>query len=356
MKTDSLTPKPSDKFTFGLWTVGNRGRDPFGDFVRPAVDPVVAVERLSKLGAYGVNFHDNDLVPIDASAAERDRIVGAFKKALSDCGMRVPMATTNLFTDPVFRDGAFTSNDPRVRAYALQKTMRAMDLGVELGASTYVFWGGREGAEVDASKDPVEATKWFRYALDYLCEYALDQKYKLRFALEAKPNEPRADIYFPTTGAYLGFIPTLAHPEMVGVNPEFAHEQMAGLSFYHAVAQAIEAGKLFHIDLNDQKPGRFDQDLRFGVRIDQVPVLHRQAPRGVRVRRSPPLRRARVPDRGSGRRVGIRERLHAQLPDLQGEGAAVPGGQGNPGGPGRGATTRTESPRLRRTPAPLRTP
>ncbi len=264
MKTDSLTPKPSDKFTFGLWTVGNRGRDPFGDFVRPAVDPVVAVERLSKLGAYGVNFHDNDLVPIDASAAERDRIVGAFKKALSDCGMRVPMATTNLFTDPVFRDGAFTSNDPRVRAYALQKTMRAMDLGVELGASTYVFWGGREGAEVDASKDPVEATKWFRYALDYLCEYALDQKYKLRFALEAKPNEPRGDIYFPTTGAYLGFIPTLAHPEMVGVNPEFAHEQMAGLSFYHAVAQAIEAGKLFHIDLNDQKPGRFDQDLRFG--------------------------------------------------------------------------------------------
>jgi xylose isomerase len=264
MHTESLTPKPSDKFTFGLWTVGNRGRDPFGEFVRPAVDPVVAVERLSKLGAYGVNFHDNDLVPIDASAAERDRIVGAFKKALADHGLCVPMATTNLFSDPVFRDGAFTSNDPRVRAYALQKTMRAMDLGVELGATTYVFWGGREGAEVDASKDPVEATKWFRHALDFLCEYALDQKYRLRFALEAKPNEPRGDIYFPSTGAYLGFIPTLAHPEMVGVNPEFAHEQMAGLSFYHAVAQAIEAKKLFHIDLNDQKPGRFDQDLRFG--------------------------------------------------------------------------------------------
>jgi xylose isomerase len=178
--------------------------------------------------------------------------------------MKVPMATTNLFTDPVFRDGAFTSNDPRVRAYALQKTMRAMDLGVELGATTYVFWGGREGAEVDAAKDPIEATKWFREALNFFCEYALDRKYNLRFALEAKPNEPRGDIYFPTTGAYLGFIPTLAHPEMVGVNPEFAHEQMAGLSFYHAVAQAIEAGKLFHIDLNDQKPGRFDQDLRFG--------------------------------------------------------------------------------------------
>src|ERR671925_859957 len=259
-----LPPQPSDKFTFGLWTVGNRGRDPFGEFVRPAVDPVVAVERLSKLGAYGVNFHDNDLVPIDASAAERDRIVGAFKKALADHGLCVPMATTNLFSDPVFRDGAFTSNDPRVRAYALQKTMRAMDLGVELGAETYVFWGGREGAEVDAAKDPVEAIKRFRDAIDFLCEYARDQRYGLRFALEAKPNEPRGDIYFPTTASYLGFIATLAHPEMVGVNPEVAHEHMMGLNFYHVVAQAIEAGKLFHIDLNDQKPGRFDQDRRFG--------------------------------------------------------------------------------------------
>jgi len=264
MQTESFTPKPSDKFTFGLWTVGNRGRDPFGDVVRPAVDPVVAVQRLSKLGAYGVNFHDNDLVPIDATPAERDRIVRDFKKALADTGMKVPMATTNLFTDPAFKDGAFTSNDPRVRAYALQKTMRAMDLGVELGATTYVFWGGREGAEVDAAKDPVEGIKWFREALNFLCDYARDQKYTLKFALEAKPNEPRGDIYFPTTGAYLGFITTLAYPEMVGVNPEFAHEQMAGLNFYHAVAQAIEAGKLFHIDLNDQKPGRFDQDLRFG--------------------------------------------------------------------------------------------
>ncbi len=263
MQTDTFTPKPSDKFTFGLWTVGNRGRDPFGEFVRPAVDPVVAVERLARLGAYGVNFHDNDLVPIDATSAERDRIVRDFKKALSDTGLKVPMATTNLFTDPVFKDGAFTSNDPRVRAYALQKTMHAMDLGVELGARTYVFWGGREGTEVDASKDAVEAIKWFRYAIDFLCEYARDRKYDLKFALEAKPNEPRGDIFFPTTAAYLGFIPTLAHPEMVGVNPEVAHEQMAGLNFYHAIAQCIEAGKLFHIDLNDQKPGRFDQDLRF---------------------------------------------------------------------------------------------
>jgi xylose isomerase len=260
----TLDPTPADKFTFGLWTVANRGRDPFGEFVRPPLDPVVAVQRLSELGVWGVNFHDNDLVPIDASPSERDRIVRDFRRALETHGMTVPMATTNLFTDPVFKDGAFTSHDARVRAYGVQKTMRAMDLGVELGARTYVFWGGREGAEVDAAKDPVEAIRRFREAIDFLCEYARDQKYDLRFALEAKPNEPRGDIYFPTTAAYLGFIETLAHPEMVGVNPEVAHEHMVGLNFYHVVAQAIEAGKLFHIDLNDQKPGRFDQDLRFG--------------------------------------------------------------------------------------------
>jgi xylose isomerase len=259
-----LTPTPDDKFTFGLWTVGNRGRDPFGEFVRSPLDPVTAVHRLAELGAYGVNFHDNDLVPIDATSADRDRIVRDFRRALEATGMTVPMATTNLFTDPVFKDGAFTSHDPRVRHYALQKTMRAMDLGVELGANTYVFWGGREGAEVDAAKDPVEAITRFRAAIDFLCEYAIDQGYELRFALEAKPNEPRGDIYFPTTASYLALIPTLAHPDMVGVNPEVAHEHMAGLNFFHAVAQALEAGKLFHIDLNDQKPGRFDQDLRFG--------------------------------------------------------------------------------------------
>ena len=260
----TVQPTRADRFSFGLWTVGNRGRDPFGEFVRPPVDPVVAVRRLSALGAWGVNFHDNDLVPLDATAAERDRIVREFRRALDEHEMVVPMATTNLFTDPVFKDGAFTAHDARVRAYALQKTMRAMDLGVELGARTYVFWGGREGAEVDAAKDPMEAIKRFREAIDFLCEYARDQTYTLRFALEAKPNEPRGDIYFATTASYLGFIPTLAYPDMVGVNPEFAHEQMGGLNFYHVVAQAIEAGKLFHIDLNDQKPGRFDQDLRFG--------------------------------------------------------------------------------------------
>jgi xylose isomerase len=260
----TLTPTAADKFTFGLWTVGNRGRDPFGEPTRPVIDPLTAVRRLSALGAWGVNFHDNDLVPIDATAAERDRIVGDFRRALDEHGMAVPMATTNLFTDPAFRDGAFTAHDPAVRAYALQKTMRAMDLGVELGARIYVFWGGREGAEVDAAKDPIEAIKRFRDAVNFLCEYSRDQGYDLRFALEAKPNEPRGDIYFPTTASYLAFIATLDHPDMVGVNPEVAHEHMIGLNFYHVVAQALEAGKLFHIDLNDQKFGRFDQDLRFG--------------------------------------------------------------------------------------------
>jgi xylose isomerase len=261
---NNYQPKLEHKFTFGLWTVGNRGRDPFGDATRPSISPVKIVKCLSELGAYGVNLHDNDLVPIDANASERDRIVREFKQALDDYGMKVPMATTNLFYDPVFKDGAFTSSDPRVRLYALQKTMRSMDLGAELGAKIYVFWGGREGAEVDAAKDPREALKWNREALNFLCEYSKDQGYDYRFALEAKPNEPRGDIYLPTTGAMLGFIATLDHPEMVGVNPEVGHEQMSGLNFYHVVAQAIEAGKLFHIDLNDQKGPRFDQDLRFG--------------------------------------------------------------------------------------------
>ena len=261
---DAYTPRPEHHFTFGLWTVGNVGRDPFGDPVRAALAPTRIVEKLAELGAYGVNLHDNDLVPRDASPAERDKIVREFKKALAASGMKVPMATTNLFGDPVFRDGAFTSNDARVRAYALKKTMAAMDLGVELGAETYVFWGGREGVETNAAKDPRTALGWFRDALNFLCEYARSQRYNLKFALEAKPNEPRGDIFLPTTGHMLAFIYTLEHPEMVGLNPEVAHEQMAGLDFSHGVAQALEAGKLFHIDLNGQKPGRFDQDLRFG--------------------------------------------------------------------------------------------
>jgi xylose isomerase len=261
---DAYTPRPEHHFTFGLWTVGNTGRDPFGDPVRAAITPVQAVRKLAELGAYGVNFHDDDLVPRGSSAAERDRIVKEFKAVLADTGMKVPMATTNLFGDPVFRDGAFTSNDPRVRRHALQKTMRAMDLGKEFGAETYVFWGGREGVETNASKDPRTALGWFRDALNFLCEYNTSQGYNFKIALEAKPNEPRGDIYLASTGHMLGFIATLDHPEMVGVNPEVAHEVMSGLDFSHAVAQALDAGKLFHIDLNGQKPGRYDQDHRFG--------------------------------------------------------------------------------------------
>src|SRR3989454_4724350 len=264
MTSNKYQPRPEHKFTFGLWTVGNRGRDPFGDAVRPTLPPLDAVRMLAEIGAYGTCLHDNDLVPIDATPSARDQIVREFSRACEANGLKVPMATVNLFYDAVFRDGAFTANDPQVRAYALQKTMRAMDIGAELGARIFVLWGGREGVETDACRRPDEAVKRLREALNYLCGYSEDQGYDYRFALEAKPNEPRADIYMPTTGAYLGFIATLDNPEMVGVNPEVAHEHMAGLNMTHSVAQAWEAGKLFHIDLNDQVPGRYDQDLRFG--------------------------------------------------------------------------------------------
>jgi xylose isomerase len=259
------SPKPEHHFTFGLWTVGNPGRDPFGLPVREAISPVDIVHMLADVGAYGVNFHDNDLVPIDATPDERNGIVKEFRAALNATGVKVPMATTNLFTDPAFKDGAFTANDPKVRAYALQKTIRAIELGVELGATVYVFWGGREGTESDASKNPVDSIKRFREALNFLCGYVKDRGYDLKFALEPKPNEPRGDLYFPSVGAMLGLISTLDHPEMVGLNPEVAHEHMSGLNFTHAVAQAWDAGKLFHIDLNDQYPGRYDQDFRFGA-------------------------------------------------------------------------------------------
>lgn len=262
---ENYQPKPEHKFTFGLWTVGSVGTDPFGGPVRKPKSPVELVHLLAEVGAYGVNFHDNDLIPIDATPIKRDQIVREFKTALNKTGLVVPMATTNLFSDPAFKDGAFTSNDPSVRAYALQKTMNAMDLGVECGAGIYVFWGGREGTETDTSKNTLESLKRFREALNFLCEYSLEQGYQLKFALEAKPNEPRGDIYLSTTGALLGFIETLDHPEMVGVNPEVAHETMAGLNFMHSVAQAWDVGKLFHIDLNDQTPGRYDQDFRFGA-------------------------------------------------------------------------------------------
>ncbi|KXK22030.1 MAG: xylose isomerase [Chloroflexi bacterium OLB15] len=258
-------PRPEDRFTFGLWTVGNIGRDPFGGPVRDVISPVDIVYLLAEVGAYGVNYHDNDLIPIDATPDEERQIIKDFKAALNATGIKMPMATTNLFTDPIFKDGAFTSNDPHVRAYAYQKVLRTIDIGVDLGAKVFVFWGGREGTETDASKNAADAIKRYRDAINFFSEYVISQKYDLRLALEAKPNEPRSDLYLPTTGAMLGFIATLDHPEMVGVNPEVAHEHMAGLNFMHAIAQAWDAGKLFHIDLNDQLFGRYDQDFRFGA-------------------------------------------------------------------------------------------
>jgi len=257
-------PCPEDRFTFGLWTVGNPGRDPFGEAVREHLAPTHIVRELARAGAYGVNLHDNDLIPFGSNPSERDAIVADFKQALYDHGLRVPMCTTNLFSHPIFKDGALTADDPQIRAFALRKVMDSMDLGVELGAEVYVFWGGREGAEADVARDPRTWIARYRESLDFLCEYSRNQGYSYRFALEAKPNEPRGDIYFATTGHMLHFITTLAHPEMVGVNPEVAHENLAGLNFVHNVGQALEAGKLFHIDLNAQKIGRYDQDLRFG--------------------------------------------------------------------------------------------
>lgn len=262
--SNQLTPQPDDKFTFGLWTVGNRGRDPFGDAVRPPIPPVDIVRELSRLGAYGVTLHDNDLVPMEASGLERERIVAEFRHALRDYGLVVPMVTVNLFYDPVFKDGAFTSAASAVRRFAIDKAKRAMDLGVELGATTFVLWGGREGAEVDGAKDPRDALKWYRDGVNSLIEHIVANGYAMRIALEPKPNEPRSDIYLPNVGSMLSFIGTLDHPDLVGVNPEVAHAKMAGLNPVHEVAQAIDQGKLFHIDLNDQRIARFDQDLRFG--------------------------------------------------------------------------------------------
>ena len=257
-------PDPKMKFSFGLWTVGNPGRDPFGEPTRDKLPLAKILDMLGEVGAWGVNLHDNDAFPIDASEKEKAEIMKEFKKGMKDNGLVCGMATTNLFTDPVFKDGAFTSNNAQVRAYAIQKTMRSMDIGAELGAKIYDFWGGREGIESDATKNPVDAIKRFREAINFLCEYNIAQGYNYKFVFEAKPNEPRGHMYFAVTGSYLAFIETLDHPEMCGVNPEVAHEHMAGLNFVHQVAAAIESGKLFHIDLNDQEFGRYDQDFRFG--------------------------------------------------------------------------------------------
>jgi xylose isomerase len=261
---DDFQPERDDRFTFGLWTVGNRGRDPFGNETRPPLDPVDAVEHLAELGAYGVNFHDDDLVPPGSTPAQREAIVKRFRRALDVTGMKVPMATTNLFSNPVFRDGAFTANDPTVRRYALRKTFDAIDLGAELGATVFVMWGGREGVECDAAKDVRLALDRYKEAVDTCCQYVIDRGYEARFAIEPKPNEPRGNLFLPTVGHALAFVERLERSEMVGLNPEFAHETMSGLSFHHAVAQTLWAGKLFHIDLNGQVPGKYDQDFRFG--------------------------------------------------------------------------------------------
>jgi xylose isomerase len=260
----NLRPTPDDKFTFGLWTVGWQARDPFGDATRPPIDPVETVHRLADMGAYGVTFHDDDLIPFGSEDTARDEHIKRFRAALDETGLVVPMVTTNLFTHPIFKDGGFTSNDRAIRRYALRKVMRNIDLAAELGASTYVFWGGREGAETDAAKDVRAALDRYREGIDLLADYVVDRGYGLRFALEPKPNEPRGDILLPTVGHALAFIAQLEHREMVGVNPEVGHEQMAGLNFVHGISQALWAGKLFHIDLNGQHGPKFDQDLVFG--------------------------------------------------------------------------------------------
>jgi len=264
MPSHSYAPLKQDKFAFGIWCLQNRGRDPFGDQTRPELPALECIRGLAQRNCYGFEFHDNDLIPFGASAAQRDQILKDVKKALGDWGIKATMATTNLFYHPVFKDGAFTSTDPAIRAFATQKVMNALDVAAQLGAQVFVFWGGREGTEVDASKDPVEATRWFREAINFLCEYVLANDYDIKFSIEPKPNEPRGDLYLPTVGSVLAFIATVDHPDMCGINPEIAHIKMAGLNPYHEFAQALDAGKLLDVHLNGQKPLRFDQDLSFG--------------------------------------------------------------------------------------------
>jgi xylose isomerase len=257
-------PTPQDKFTFGLWTVGWQARDPFGDATREALDPVRTVSELAQRGAYGVTFHDDDLIPFGSSPSDRAAHIARFKKALDENNMKVPMATTNLFSHPVFKDGAFTSNNRDIRRYAIRKVMTNIELAVELGAHTYVCWGGREGAETDIGKDPVVALERMREAFNILGQFVIDKGYDIKFAMEPKPNEPRGDIFLPTIGHALAFINSLEHPELVGLNPEVGHEQMAGLNFVHGIGQALFHKKLFHIDLNGQHGPKYDQDLVFG--------------------------------------------------------------------------------------------
>jgi len=262
---NSYTPTPADKFSFGLWTVGWPARDMFGEASRPPLDPVEAVHRLAELGAYGVSFHDDDLIPFGSDDAERDKLIARFKDALAETGLKVSMATTNLFSHPVFKDGGFTANDRAVRRFAIAKVTRNLDLAADLGAPTYVMWGGREGAESGGTKDVAAALDRYREAVNVLCQYVREQGYDIRFALEPKPNEPRGDILLPTIGHALAFIGSLDEPDRVGLNPEVGHEEMAGLNFAHGIAQAMWHGKLYHVDLNGQHGPRFDQDLRFGA-------------------------------------------------------------------------------------------
>ena len=282
-----MSPQPTrdDKFSFGLWTVGWQARDLFGEATRPVLAAVEAVHKLSELGAFGITFHDDDLIPPGSSPDERERILGEFRAALAETGMVVPMVTTNLFHDPVFKDGGFTSNDRTVRRYAIRKVMRNIDLAAELGAQTYVFWGGREGSEVDFAKDIRSALDRYREAMDTLAAYVIERGYAMRFAIEPKPNEPRGDILLPSIGHALAFINELEHADMVGINPETGHEQMASLNYTHGIAQALWVGKLFHIDLNGQKGPRYDQDLVFGYgdllqAFSTVDLLENGAPGG----------------------------------------------------------------------------
>jgi xylose isomerase len=264
MPYTNFAPTKKDKFAFGIWCLQNRGRDPFGDQTRPEISPLECIRGLAKRNCYGFEFHENDIFPFGASAAQQDQILRDVKKALNDWDIKATMATTNLFYHPVFKDGAFTSTDPAVRAFAAQKVMRALDVAADLGAQIFVFWGGREGVEVDAAKDPVGALQWLRESLNFLSEYVLSNDYDIKFSIEPKPNEPRGDLYLPTVGSVLAFISTLDHPDMCGINPETAHIKMAGLNPYHEFAQALDAGKLLDVHLNGQKPLRFDQDLSFG--------------------------------------------------------------------------------------------
>lgn len=332
----TLTPTPEDRFTFGLWTVGWQARDPFGDATRPALDPVESAQRLAALGAYGVTFHDDDLVPPGSPEAEREKVIQRFEGVLARTGLKVPMVTTNLFFHPVFKDGGLTSNDRSVRRYALRKVMRNLDLAARLGAQTYVFWGGREGSEVEVGKDVAAALDRMREGLDLLAQYSIDQGYGLRFALEPKPNEPRGDILLPTLGHALAFISTLEHHEMVGVNPEVGHEQMAGLNMVHGVAQALSMGKLFHIDLNGQNGPKFDQDLIFGhgnllnafFLVDLLRARHR---RSGALRGPPTLRLQAAAHRRDRRGVGIGRRQHAHVPSAEAACDRLPLRSGRPG-------------------------